>query len=155
MKPFNRMYDCIPYFCGTNLFSSVDVANTVEMLPLIVCWEKRWSLKCKNAYEAWLHSLCLNQNLCVHRQIGKAVCSTKYNNDISLSRLCGEIYKINGPAGGAGLVLLTHWESVKVPKYGSQLWPGSMAFVDTKLNNKPSKNWLEEERNRCEKQIYW
>lgn len=56
-------------------------------------------------------------------------------------------------AGGAGLVLLTRWESVKVPEYGSQLWFGSMAFVDTELNNKPSKSRLEEERNRCEKQI--
>lgn len=56
-------------------------------------------------------------------------------------------------AGGAGLVLLTRWESVKVPEYRSQLWLGSMAFVDTKLNNKPSKSGLEEKRNRCEKQI--
>lgn len=56
-------------------------------------------------------------------------------------------------ASGAGLVLLTRWESVKVPEYGSQLWLGSMAFVDTKLNNKPSKSRLEEERIRCEKQI--
>lgn len=67
----------------------------------------------------------------------------------------GEIYKINGPAGGAGLVLLTRWESVKVPGYRSQLWLGSMAFVDTKLNNGPSKNWLDEERKRREKQICW
>lgn len=56
-------------------------------------------------------------------------------------------------ASEAGLVLLTRWESVKVPEYGSQLWLRSMAFVDTKLNNKPSKSRLEEERNRCEKQI--
>lgn len=56
-------------------------------------------------------------------------------------------------ASETGLVLLTRWESVKVPEYGSRLWLRSMAFVDTKLNNKPSKSRLEEERNRCEKQI--
>lgn len=65
----------------------------------------------------------------------------------------GKSIKSMATAGEAGLVLLTRWESVKVPEYGSQLWLGSMAFVDTKLNNKPSKSRLEEERNRCEKQI--